>query len=122
MSEIILLDEEIPYLQWWHDKSFFTLNYFNEHTRAVSDGYDDVQVRMVVSFILDKDVNLDKFHTCKHFNKINPATVLNMALFKLTIGNSAEEFFMNIAEIIGLTVVFLAIGIAVLRREKYASV
>ena len=29
---------------------------------------------------------------------------------------------MNIAEIIGLTVVFLAIGIAVLRREKYASV
>ena len=72
MSEIILLDEEIPYLQWWHDKSFFTLNYFNEHTRAVSDGYDDVQVRMVVSFILDKNVNLDKFHTCKHFNKINP--------------------------------------------------
>lgn len=56
------------------------------------------------------------------FNKINPATVLNMALFKLTIGNSAEGFFMNIAEIIGLTVVFLAIGIAVLRREKYASV
>ncbi|MCR4554404.1 MAG: hypothetical protein K5752_05740 [Succinivibrionaceae bacterium] len=72
VTEIILLDEEIPYLQWWHDKSFFTLNYFNEHTRAVSDGYDDVQVRMVVSFILDKDVNLDKFHTCKHFNKINP--------------------------------------------------
>ncbi len=56
------------------------------------------------------------------FNKINPATVLNMALFKLTIGNSAEGFFINIAEIIGLTVVFLAIGIAVLRREKYASV
>ena len=56
------------------------------------------------------------------FNKINPATVLNMALFKLTIGNSAEGFFTNIAEIIGLTVVFLAIGIAVLRREKYASV
>lgn len=56
------------------------------------------------------------------FNKINPATVLNMALFKLTIGNSAEGFFMNIAEIIGLTVVFLAIGVAVLRREKYASV
>lgn len=56
------------------------------------------------------------------FNKINPATVLNMALFKLTIGNSAEGFYMNIAEIIGLTVIFLAIGIAVLRREKYASV
>ncbi len=56
------------------------------------------------------------------FNKINPATVLNMALFKLTICNSAEGFYANIAEIIGLTVVFLAIGIAVLRREKYASV
>lgn len=56
------------------------------------------------------------------FNKINPATVLNMALFKLTIGNSADGFYMNIAEIIGLTVVFLVIGIAVLRREKYASV
>ena len=56
------------------------------------------------------------------FNKINPATVLNMALFKLTIGNSADDFYINIAEIIGLTVVFLAIGIAVLRREKYASV
>lgn len=56
------------------------------------------------------------------FNKINPATVLNMALFKLTVGNSAEGFFMNIAEIIGMTVIFLAIGVAVLRREKYASV
>ena len=56
------------------------------------------------------------------FNKINPATVLNMALFKLTIGNSAEGFYMNIAEIIGLTVIFLMIGVAVLRREKYASV
>ena len=56
------------------------------------------------------------------FNKINPATILNMALFKLTIGNSAEGFFLNIAEIIALTVIFLAIGIAVLRREKYASV
>lgn len=71
-SEIILLDEEIPYLKWWHDKSFFTLNYFNEHTRAVSDGYDDIKQRMVVSFLLDKDLNLDKFHTCKNFNKINP--------------------------------------------------
>ena len=59
---------------------------------------------------------------CPIINKINPATVLNMALFKLTIGNSAEGFFMNIAEIIGLTVIFLAIGVAVLRREKYASV
>ena len=59
---------------------------------------------------------------CPVFNKINPATVLNMALFKLTIGNSASGFYMNIAEIIGLTVIFLMIGVAVLRREKYASV
>ena len=24
-SEVILLNEEIPYIKWWHDKSFFTL-------------------------------------------------------------------------------------------------
>lgn len=70
-SEIILLDEEIPYLKWWHDKSFFTMNYFAEHTRAVKEGTDDVKQRMVVSFLLDKDLNLDKFHTCKNFNKID---------------------------------------------------
>lgn len=78
-SEIILLDEEIPYLQWWHDKSFFTLNYYYEHVRAVADGFDDIKKRMVVSFLLDNDLLLDKFHTIKYFDMpdaTNPGNVV----------------------------------------------
>ena len=71
-TEIILLDEEIPYLKWWHDKSFFTLNYYYEHQRALKDGYDDIKQRIVVSFLLDKNLNLDKFHTLKHMENPDP--------------------------------------------------
>ena len=59
---------------------------------------------------------------CPVINDINPATVLNMSLFKLTIGNSDAGFYLNIAKVIIMTVIFLAVGTAVLRREKYASV
>ena len=59
---------------------------------------------------------------CPVINDINPATVLNMSLFKLTIGNSDAGFYLNIAKVIAMTVIFLTIGVMVLRREKYASV
>ncbi len=72
-TEVILLDEEIPYLKWWHDKSFFTLNYYYEHVRALENGDDDIKLRMVVSFLLDKELNLDKFHTLKYIDKQDPA-------------------------------------------------
>ena len=72
-TEVILLDEEIPYLKWWHDKSFFTLNYYYEHVRALENGDDDIKQRMVVSFLLDKELNLDKFHTLKYIDKQDPA-------------------------------------------------
>ncbi len=72
-TEVILLDEEIPYLKWWHDKSFFTLNYYYEHVRALENGDDDIKQRMVVSFLLDKELNLDKFHTLKYIDKPDPA-------------------------------------------------
>lgn len=68
-SEIILLNEEIPYMKWWHDKSFFTLNYYNEHIKCLKglSVKSKVRRRIVLSFLLDKDINLDKFHTVNTF-------------------------------------------------------
>ena len=68
-SEVILLNEEIPYIKWWHDKSFFTLNYYNEHIKCLKglSVKSKVRRRIVLSFLLDKDINLDKFHTVNSF-------------------------------------------------------
>lgn len=73
-TEIILLDEEIPYLKWWHDKSFFTINYYGEHKRMLEDEYDDIKRRVIISFLLDNNLNLDKFHTCKYLEEKDPET------------------------------------------------
>ena len=59
---------------------------------------------------------------CPLINDINPATVMNMAFFKMTVGNSDQEFFLNMAKIIAVSIILMVIGAVILRREKYASV
>ena len=68
-AEMVLVMESVSYIKWWHDKSFFTLNYYNEHIKCLKglSVKSKVRRRIVLSFLLDKDINLDKFHTVNTF-------------------------------------------------------
>ena len=55
-------------------------------------------------------------------NDINPATVLNMALYRLVYYEDLTTFYIEIVKIILITVVLLGIATMRLRRQKYASV
>ena len=55
-------------------------------------------------------------------NDINPATVLNMALYRLVYYEDLTTFYIEIAKIVLVTVIFLGIATMRLRRQKYASV
>lgn len=55
-------------------------------------------------------------------NAINPATVLNFALYKLVYYESLEGFYYNILKIVIATVVLLTISILRMRRQRYASI
>ena len=60
--------------------------------------------------------------SCPIINDINPATVMNMAFYRMAMYNDAFDFYMNMGKLIAASVIFLTIGALVLRREKYASV
>ncbi|MBO4496338.1 MAG: ABC transporter permease [Clostridiales bacterium] len=62
---------------------------------------------------------LEKY--CPIVNRLNPATIMNFAFFRLVNYSSLEGFWMNLIKIAGATVVFLTIAILKLRREKYAA-
>ncbi len=59
---------------------------------------------------------------CPIINDINPATVMNMAFYRMALYNDPFDFYMNMGKLVIASVVFLTIGVLVLRREKYASV
>lgn len=59
--------------------------------------------------------------TCPIINDINPATVMNLAFYRMSIFNDNFDFYLNMAKIIGFGVIFLVIGTIILRREKYAT-
>ena len=59
---------------------------------------------------------------CPIVNDINPATVMNMAFYRMALYNDPFDFYMNMGKLVVAAVVFLTIGVLVLRREKYASV
>lgn len=58
---------------------------------------------------------------CPIINDINPATVMNLAFYRMSIFNDSFDFYLNMAKIIGMGVLFLVIGTIILRREKYAT-
>lgn len=62
---------------------------------------------------------LEKY--CPIVNQINPATIMNFAFFRLVNYPTLNGFWMNMIKISLATVVFMAISILKLRREKYAA-
>ncbi len=62
---------------------------------------------------------LEKF--CPIVNRINPATIMNFAFFRLVHYPTLTGFWLNMIKISLATVVFLTIAILKLRREKYAA-
>ena len=59
---------------------------------------------------------------CPIINDINPATVMNMALYRLCYSTKDFDFYTNMAKIVIAAIVLLTISVVTLRREKYASV
>ena len=55
-------------------------------------------------------------------NDINPATVMNMAFFRLAYSTENFDFYINLIKIVVMAAICLTISIMSLRREKYASV
>lgn len=55
-------------------------------------------------------------------NDINPATVLNLCMYRLVYYQDLTTFYIEMAKILTFTVIFLAISTIKLRRQKYASV
>ena len=47
---------------------------------------------------------------------------MNMAFYRMALYNDPFDFYMNMGKLVIAAVVFLTIGVLVLRREKYASV
>lgn len=54
-------------------------------------------------------------------NDINPATVLNMSLYKLVYYSDISFFYFEMGKILLLTIIFLSVATLRLRRQKYAS-
>lgn len=63
---------------------------------------------------------LEKY--CPIINDINPATVMNMALFRLGYSTGDFDLYINLTKISVMAFLFLVISVIILRREKYASV
>ncbi len=59
---------------------------------------------------------------CPIINDINPATVLNLCLYRLVFYENLSTFYIEMAKILAATVLFLTIATLKLRRQKYASV
>ncbi|MBP5492691.1 MAG: ABC transporter permease [Clostridiales bacterium] len=59
---------------------------------------------------------------CPILNRINPATIMNFAFYRLVHYPTLTGFWMNMIKIAVATVVFLTIAILKLRREKYAAI
>lgn len=55
-------------------------------------------------------------------NDINPATVMNMAFFRLAYSSADFDYYTNLIKIVIMAVICLFISIMILRREKYASI
>lgn len=60
--------------------------------------------------------------SCPIINRINPATVMNFAFYRLAYYPTLDGFYMNMFKILGASVVFLTICVLKMRRQRYAAV
>ncbi|MCQ2504226.1 MAG: ABC transporter permease [Saccharofermentans sp.] len=58
---------------------------------------------------------------CPIVNDINPATIMNMAFYRMALYNADLDFYTNMAKIAAVSLIFIIISAIILRREKYAS-
>ena len=54
-------------------------------------------------------------------NAINPATILNVGMYRLIYFDQPYDFFINAGKILVVSLLCLVISVIMLRREKYAS-
>lgn len=58
---------------------------------------------------------------CPIINDINPATVLNMAFYRLVYYDNLSSFYIELAKILTVSVILISLVTLRLRRQKYAS-
>ena len=58
---------------------------------------------------------------CPWYNRINPAALIADSFYALTVYASHDRFFMNLATLLVMSVVFCLAGYVLVRREKYAN-
>lgn len=58
---------------------------------------------------------------CPWFNHMNPAALISDSFYSLTVYQSHERYFENVATLIILSAVFCITGFFMVRREKYAA-
>lgn len=58
---------------------------------------------------------------CPIINRINPATILNFAFYKLVFYEQLDGFYINVLVIAVAAAIFIVISIMKIRRQRYAS-
>lgn len=58
---------------------------------------------------------------CPWYNRINPAALIADSFYALTVYALHDRFFMNLATLLVMSVVFCLVGYVLVRREKYAN-
>ncbi len=65
-AEVILVNEGVSYISFWHDMSFFSDKMFRTHSQ-INDG-----VKRILTFVItDTEVKASKFHSISCFNDKN---------------------------------------------------
>ncbi|MDO5558214.1 MAG: ABC transporter permease [Oscillospiraceae bacterium] len=59
---------------------------------------------------------------CPIVNRLNPVAIVSDCFYTLSVYDTYERFYMNIAKLLILSVVFMAGSFMFLRRKKYASI
>lgn len=59
---------------------------------------------------------------CPIINRINPATLIVNAYKSLAVFGDYEQYAVNVISLFGIGVLFIILGVAKLRRTKYASI
>lgn len=84
-----------------------------------------IGISMVMSILSDLCINGIKYEIQQHapiINKLNPAALISDSFYALNVYSDHQVFTENIVIMIIEAVVLIAVGILVVRRNRYASV
>lgn len=60
--------------------------------------------------------------SCPIINRINPATLIVNGFKSIAVFGNYNQYFVNLATLLGMGVLFLAVSVIKLRRQRYASI